>query len=294
MPVAAVALGIAFWLWPSPPGTSTDPMDGLEAPSAGLPAAPPPVPNPAPAVTPPAPAPAALAPPLEVLADADASTDQRMAAELGRALAAEGLAPGAAPLAIVRYDALQIAPAAWRVVAPLHLQPVLALVRADSPLRNLQALRGQRINTGLLDGARAQSSLVLYRRLFGEELPLSAVTSLGRDAAMVALAQGKLDAVLLMDGQPSAWLASLPSGTAAGLRLLPLDSASDAGRRALKTYLPTEAALPGGGAPVPTLGVMSYLVATDAAASPEALAAVARGLCARLPQLQREGHAKWR
>lgn len=292
VPVAAVVVGATFWWWPVPLQQAPDPLDTLEAPSAGLPALPAPVPQPALAAEPPAPA--ALPPPLDVQADADASTDQRMAAELGRVLAAEGVAPGASPLAIVRYDALQIAPAGWRVIAPLHLQPVLALVRADSPLRSLQGLRGQRINTGLLDGGRGQSSLVLYRRLFGDELPLSAVTSLGRDEAIAALRQGKLDVVLVMDGLPSSWLDALPADTLSGLRLLPLDAGSEAGRRALKAYLPTQASLPGGAASVPALGVMSFLVATDPASEPETLARVARGLCAGLPRLQQQGHAAWR
>ncbi|MEP6502490.1 MAG: TAXI family TRAP transporter solute-binding subunit [Betaproteobacteria bacterium] len=247
----------------------------------------------------------ALAPPpaihVVVAIDQDASTEARMAEELHRAIAA-GAPPGGvgrfdakAVFEITRYDAIGALPDTSRIVSTLGIEEVYALVPAASPLRHLGELRGRRINIGPRGSARAVSGAALYRTMFAGAPPASAQAALPRDAALARLLQGRdLDALLLFDGQPSGWLASLPEPTRRGLRVLVLDPADAAGRRALQHYLPAAIA-PGagqqGGAALPTLAELTFLVSS--APTPDA-AAMLRTLCDGLPALRAQGHPKWR
>ncbi len=245
-------------------------------------------------------APVAQAPPLRALVDADASTEALMVAQLHRAggAAGEAAAPSqsasAPTFAIARYDTLPTAWPAWRVVAPLNVEAVYALVPAGSPMRELGDLRGRRINVGAPGSARALSGEALYRTLFEQPLPPSPWRSASRDAALQALLDGNgLDALVLFDGQPSAWLASLPAGTRGRLKVLRLPATGAAARKALQAYLPAsvEPGLANDPAPVATLGEVAFLVASPDAVRP---AQAARDLCERLPELRAHGHPAWR
>lgn len=316
--VGAVLLASAGWWLVADQRSGQSPPDdmlgALEAPSAGpapvraspSPPATPPEPQRSPPEPASAPAPPAILARFDIATDAEASTDARMATELTRAIAADGVAlgtanppgGGATALAIARYDALQAGGGRWQVVAPLHTEEVYVLVRADSPLRHLHQLRGRPINFGPADAPRARSGQALYRRLFGSAPPASAAMRLPRDAALAALLggagnrRGPLDAVLVIDAQPSAWLASLPPDISRQLRLLAFDAGHATGRRALQAYLPADVPALAGAGTTHTLGMVSFLVVADAA--PPGLDRLARALCARLPALQRDGHPKWR
>ena len=122
--------------------------------------------------------------------DADSATESTMLAQLARVSAADrpkavlanarvGVGAGA-EFAIARYDALKARPANWHVVAPLNTEELYAVVRADSPWRSLDELRGRRINVGAAGSARALSGTTLYRQMFGTALPIASATGLGR------------------------------------------------------------------------------------------------------------------
>ena len=237
------------------------------------------------------------APPLQVAVDADASTESLMVGQLNGAGGAAGQpapASASAPaFAIARYDTLQAASSDWRVVAPLNVEEVYALVPVTSRLRDLGDLRGRRINVGAPASARAISGAALYRTLFGAPLPATSLGSASKDVALRALLDGEgLDAMLLFDGQPSAWLESLPMETHLRLKVLPLQAGSPASRRALQAYLPATVAptLANNRAAVPTLGELTFLVASPQVARPQQ---ALRALCEQLPSLRARGHPKW-
>jgi uncharacterized protein len=172
----------------------------------------------------------------------------------------------------VRADALQAARdsggPALRIVTPLFAEEAHVIVRADSPLKSPQQLKGKRINIGPAAGARARTATRLYGAMFGARLPASAAGALPLDAALRQLLERRgLDAMILIDGQPSAWLAAQSPETLRAIRVLTL------GDRAQMSFLVTSAAYDD--------------------ANPDAMGRFAHALCRALPALRRDGHPKW-
>lgn len=285
--LALSAVGLVVMWAGHRPGASDGPpisYENLPAPAVGRPAS--------------GPAPVEHAPPLQVAVDADASTESLMVDQLngvgGASSQAAPIAASAPAFKIARYDTLQAASSDWRVVAPLNVEEVYALVPVTSRLRDLGDLRGRRINVGAPASARAISAAALYRALFGAPLPATSLGSAPKDVALRALLDGDgLDAMLLFDGQPSAWLESLPMETHLRLKVLPLQADSPASRKALQAYLPATVAptLANNRAAVPTLGELTFLVASPQAALPQQ---ALRALCEQLPSLRARGHPKWK
>ena len=209
-------------------------------------------------------------------------------------------APGR--LGIAHWDALRAAPhgepaVPLQVLTPLFAEPVLFIVRADSPLRTIRQLRGKRISVGPAHSDAAHTVRELYRGLFGA--PLTNAVALAPDAAMAELvAFRSIDAMAVVDAQPMAWWSALDPAVARRLRVLTLDRSHPQDQRLLDSLgtAPMRITLPGnqgGAATVPA--VMSYLVASgDAAADADRLDAMAQALCRELPQLQKQGHPAWR
>ena len=228
-----------------------------------------------------------------IASDPDASTETLMLQQL-RQGSATSTANGTPSFAIARYDSLPAASQGWDVLVPLGVEEVYALVPVTSRLRELDDLRGRRINIGELGSPRAKSAAALYRALFGQPLPAASLRSASREVALQALLRGEgLDAMLLFDGQPSSWLAALPVETRLQLKVLRFDPTRASGQRALQSYLATSVmpTLVTEPAPVPTLGEVTFLVASRGQAnSPE----LVRRLCERLPALRAGGHPKWK
>jgi hypothetical protein len=221
----------------------------------------------------------------------------------GWADALDRLAVDQPRLAIARYDALRVAQhgaaVPLAVVAPLPTQEIQVAVRADAPLRHLHELRGLRINAGPGAGARRLSARTLYESLFDQPLPATPAGELDEAPALDALLRGELDAVVLVAPQPALALALLPAQRLQALRLLALEPAHPASRRALDVFLPARLRAqrfpPGLVADgMPTLALMSFLVASGRR-TPQADAAlehVAAALCRALPALGR-ADAAW-
>jgi hypothetical protein len=301
-PLAAAVL--AFWLWPR--GEAPEPAAAPRIAAVPAPAAPPVLAVPAPT---PKPAPLPVLARFGIGSDAESGTDRQMAEELARGVAAAGVAlvPTGAPagtsprLEIVRYDALQAAGSALDIVMPMHTEEIYFIVRADSPLKFIHELQGRRINMGPAGGARAASATGVYRRMFGTGLPASPAGALDKHAALQRLLAGRdLDVMVVVDAQPASWLAGLPPDEARGIRLLALDASRPASRKALQAYLPATVRATHYrntlAQDLPTLGVMSFLVApqADGEGAPAAdLGVLGRAVCAALPGLQRAGHPKW-
>jgi TRAP-type uncharacterized transport system substrate-binding protein len=209
-------------------------------------------------------------------------------------------APGR--LGIARFDALRAAPhgngvVPLQVLTPLFAEPVLFIVRADSPLRTIRQLQGKRISVGPANSDASQTVRELYRRLFGAQL--TNTTALAPDQAMAELVAFKsIDAMAVVDAQPMAWWSALDPAVARRLRVLTLDPRHPQDNRLLQSLgtAPMRVAAPGAnGAAATTPAVMSYLVASgDDDAGADRLATMARALCRELPQLQKQGHPAWR
>lgn len=239
---------------------------------------------------PPAPVAAASMPAITI--DPDASTEAVMLEQLLQDSMTGAVSAPA--FAVARYDTLQPAPRGWELLAPLSVEEVYALVPATSRLRELADLRGRRINVGERGSPRARSAEALYRTLFGRPMPLAPLGAASKDVALPALLRGEgLDAMLVFDGQPSAWLATLPVDTRLQLKVLRFDPNGSTAKRALQAYISTSVtpALASERAPVPTLGEVTFLVATrQEAQAPD----LVRHLCERLPALRAGGHPKWK
>jgi len=256
------------------------------------------------------------------IAAAEGGTEQRMLTELARQIApAAGVDVGLLPssdvaavrtrsgdvprLSVMLDEPLQAArePSAdnaQRVVLPLYPVEMHFIVRADSPLRFIHQIKGQRINAGPAQAARARTVARLYEAMFGVKPKASPAASLPQEAALSLLLRRQgVDVLVVVDGQPAPWLAGLRPDTMRGIKLLELDPRDPASRRALRAYLP--ATVRAGSYPgwlareTPSLAVMSFL--EDSAAEDDAAAdAISRfslALCRALPALRRDGHPKW-
>lgn len=245
-------------------------------------------------------------------------SDARIASELARAIgggAASARAVTAATevdaveslraprsLAIARYDALRAARRSasappLRVLAPLYAEEVVFIVRADSRLKFIHDLRGRRVNIGSAREGSSQTVREIYRQMFGTAMVEP--SQLGKDEALAELIGFRsIDAMVLVEPQPSAWLASLHPNTARGLRLLRLDRKQPEDRRVLQEF--QTSVLRGGpglkkGESIPTLATMSYLVVSGKDdADAKQLTDMVSALCRDLPRLRADGHPKWR
>lgn len=326
--LAVMVLGALLWSaqWGQPvappataPGVATvppSPVGASPATATGAPGTSPATALSAPTTMPPLPLGPTETGRFEVQVDAVDGSGDRIAHELARALSSGGAplrvvpaAEGADPvvglrapgrLTIARYDALRaarnnVSAPPLRVLAPLYAEEVAFIVRADSPLKFIHDLRGRRVNIGPDHEGGSLTVQEIYRQMFG--VAMTAPPQFGKDAALAELvAFRSIDAMAIVDAQPSAWLASVDPLTARGLRLLKLDPRHAADRRALRAFR-TAVVQPGPGVRerTPTLAVMSFLVASgDGDADSKRLTEMARTLCRELPRLRAGGHPKWR
>lgn len=204
-------------------------------------------------------------------------------------------------LAIAHFDALRAArgnaAAPLRVLTPLFPVEVLFIVRADSPIKHMHELRGQRINIGPAQGESSHTVREMYRRLTGTELAEPAQHD--NDQALAELVGfGSIDAMVIVEPLPSAWWDSIAPATAHRLRLLKLDLRNEADRRLLKAPGISQSRAGSTATTEKTTmtpAVMSYLVASgEGDADSEHLTAMAQALCRELPRLREQGHPKWR
>src|ERR1700739_944954 len=58
-----------------------------------------------------------------------------------------------------------------RLIMPLYDEEIYFVVRADSPLKNINEIKDKNISVGLLGSGTAQSGTTLYRLMFGQPIP---------------------------------------------------------------------------------------------------------------------------
>lgn len=263
----------------------------------------------------------ASAPPLpgryELVGSTAGSTHSRLALELAGALSNKAQAVQVVPapnapdamtglptqgrLAVVRFDTLRAARGTaaepLRVLTPLFPQEVLFIVRADSPLKYIHELRGQRLGIGPAPGDDALTVRAIYRSMFDAEM--IEPTQVDNDQAVAELvAFRSIDAMAVVEPQPSVWWASLGSRTKRQLRLLTLDARHPADQRLLQTPGTSRAPAGTGSAndkQITTPAVMSFLVTSGSGdADAERMKTMAAALCRELPRLRKSAHPKWR
>lgn len=192
-----------------------------------------------------------------------------------------------------------------RVILPLYNEEFYFIVRADSPLKYIHEIKDKRISAGPLGSGTSLSVVTLYGEMFHAALPQTAKFQPNEDALVELTTKGDLDVVAVTGGQPMKLLADMKPEARKLIRILEFDPNNEVSKAALGTY--TEATVRKISYPslidedFPTLAVRTLLVTYDfgygnARQRPSAqrLVSLARSLCTKLPQLQDQGHSKWR
>jgi uncharacterized protein len=188
-----------------------------------------------------------------------------------------------------------------RVIIPLYDEEVHVVVRADSPLNFIHEIKGRRINFGPLGSGTPLTATTLYRLMFGTAPAEAAISYLPHEEALLKLSGNEgIDAAIVVSGQPSRVFAQMKPEARQFIKLLRLDPNAPESAQAMQVYQAT--AIRSSSyrnlldQDVPTLATKTLLVTYDydiASASGVMLGRLAQSLCARMPTLRSQGHAKW-
>jgi TRAP-type uncharacterized transport system substrate-binding protein len=217
----------------------------------------------------------------------------------------------AARLAIVRYEALDAANRSrartgegtdkLRIVTALYTEEIHVIARRDSPFNFIHEIRNAKLNVGPSTGSRGLTAARLYERMFGKPIPQANLSGFSDDEALVKLVNDKsIDAMIVVAGQPSAWLAEIPPQLASSIKLLKHDREHPAGQKAIEAYLPTTIRRQSYSRwlteNTPALATMTFLVGAEGTSTDalERFDLFTRSFCRDLDRLRSQGHPKWR
>ena len=188
-----------------------------------------------------------------------------------------------------------------RVIMPLYNEEIYFIARSDSPLNFVHEIKDAKINVGPLRSGTAMSATTIYRQMYGGAIQEGKVSYLSNEDALVKLIGDKtIDVVVVVAGQPAKLLVDMKPEARQLIKLLKFDPNDSAGKAALKTYFPATVRatsypnlLTGD---IPAVAVKAFLVTYDykLASTVGHLTDFARSLCQNFPQLQAQGHPKWR
>lgn len=188
-----------------------------------------------------------------------------------------------------------------RVVLPLYMEEMHFVVRADSPLKYIDELRGQKVFMGPEGSGSALSLATLYGLMFDNEQPTRATSVTDYKQALNSMIDrdGKVDVVFFVGGQPIPQLEVDAELGRKHYRLLALRPGQAALKKAQDVYYPTEITSQSYawlGANVPTLSVKAYLITYDYPQefNRQAIGAFAKSLCENYGGLISQGHRKWK
>lgn len=188
-----------------------------------------------------------------------------------------------------------------RAIMPLYNEEIYFISRADSPLNFVHEIKDQRINVGLIGSGTALSATTLYRLMFGDAIPEANTTFLSNEDALVKLITDKtVDVVVVVAGQPAKLLVDMKPEVRQFIKLLKLDPEHPTSKAALSIYFP--ATVRAANYPnlltedISGIAVKAFLVTYDYQRrdTTRHLVRFAQSLCEKFPQLQAEGHPKWR
>jgi TRAP transporter TAXI family solute receptor len=192
-----------------------------------------------------------------------------------------------------------------RVVQPLYNEEVHILARIpdgnpDGGLHYIHELENKRIAVGPSNGGSAMTALLAYQLMFGTLPSDDKVLYSSLDDAMAALASNKVDAFIMVVGQPAARFSSMPPSAHQYVRLLTLDPANAATRKLLEgPYYEADIkaeSYPWLDRDVHTFTTKAYLI-SQVYTNPDTRRNVqnlTRAFCRRLGDLQQNGHPKWK
>jgi TRAP transporter TAXI family solute receptor len=151
-----------------------------------------------------------------------------------------------------------------RAVFSLHAEPFTVVARDDSGIATVADLRGKRVNIGNPgSGQRATTEAVMAANGW-TTADFAQLSELPSDEQAVALAAGRVDAIVFTVGHPSGEIYDATQSTAA--RLVPITGPAVDRLVADNPYY-AKATIPGGlyrgnDSPTPTFGVRATLVTT--------------------------------
>lgn len=204
-----------------------------------------------------------------------------------------------------------------RVFMPLYNEEIHFIVRKDDPMQYIEDIKGKRLWMDTEQSGTRLTAENIYLKLFGSKPtaveafvnPSATGDDIGtrrRRSALMKLSDPAfykdfpdVDVMVLVGGQPFALLQkSLPPN----LKLLKFDPARiDADKGLLKDYVEADIVranypLLNMAADVHALAVPSYLVTANFKDNQRNvfIRKFATGFCEKLPQLQAEGHPKWK
>jgi TRAP transporter TAXI family solute receptor len=188
-----------------------------------------------------------------------------------------------------------------RLVKPLYTEEAHFIVRRDSLLKKIQDIESAKINIGPNGSGTAMSSILIYKELFGHNIPKGNSFSYGYDEALKRLLRGEIDVVVMVGGQPLNRLSKLSESAKSSIKLLSYDTKAP---QQVESYSITKLLKSNYrwlDSDVTTIGVPSYLVTFNYGRSPNryqikmsrALARMAFNLHKNMPLLKKYGHKKW-
>jgi len=187
-----------------------------------------------------------------------------------------------------------------RLIMPLYDEEINFVVRADSPIKNINEIKDKNISVGLLGSGTAQSATTIYRLMFGQPIPDQNAQHLSNEDALAALIVKKIDVAVVVVGQPAKLFTDMNPDLLQQLRLLRVDPNAPETARAEQTYFPATihtSSYPGWlKEDVPTFTVKAFLVTYDYGLRDTVnnLARFADSLCTNFDNLQEHGHPKWK
>lgn len=187
-----------------------------------------------------------------------------------------------------------------RLIMPLYDEEIYFVARADSPMKNIQEIKGKNISVGPIGSGTAQSAETLYRLMFGEPIADTNEQHLNNEDSLAKLIVGKIDVAVIVAGQPAKLFQDMNPELLKQIKLLRLDASAPETARAKQTYFP--ATIRTSSYPnwiqedTPTLTVKAFLVTYDYGlkGTVGALSKFADSLCTNFDTLQAQGHPKWK
>ena len=153
----------------------------------------------------------------------------------------------------------------YSAVAALYTEACQVIVRADADIQTVEDLQGKTVSIGAEESGSEQNALQILAA-YGLNDKLVNTVNLNYEDAAAQLKAGRLDAMLITSGAPSAVVTELAGDC--GIRLLNVDGAAaqrlqDA-YSAYQVYTIPAGTYPGQEADVQTVGVKAVLLASDA------------------------------
>lgn len=188
-----------------------------------------------------------------------------------------------------------------RVILPLYNEEVHVFARANSKIETFRDLKGKRIALGSKDGGSAMTGRAIYRYMFGEDIGNKAFYS-GKKEALRALAvEKKVDAWIMVTGQPASMFAKDMKASAKKLiKLIRFDESNGQETRMLngpyfKASIKADS-YPWLDSDIPTITVKAFLISQvyKNSISKRNIRKFTESLCKNFNRLQSYGHAKWK